>query len=297
LRGGGSRRIIGGMPQPPRQLDSRIEIVTPENIAFHYVLAGPFRRLPAYLIDCAIVIVFLVGALFALVLTGSVGGLEGFGFGLWLLLAFVVSWFYFGLFETFWNGQTPGKRMMGLRVLSVDGQPLNAMQAILRNVLRFVDGQPLWGAGDLAIPFYMLGLAAMAANNRYQRLGDLACGTIVVVERRSKLRGVAPLEHPEVVRMAEHLPVSFVVSRGLAHALSVYVARRELIAPARRFEIARTLAEPLFERFALPKDTNPDLLLCALYYRTFIADTAAGSRPKSPAREAQDMEDAEVTVR
>ena len=61
---------------------------------------------------------------------------------IWLLLAFAVSWFYFGLFETFWNGQTPGKRMMGLRVLSVTGQPINAMQAILRNILRAVDAMP-----------------------------------------------------------------------------------------------------------------------------------------------------------
>ena len=48
------------MPEPPRQIDSRIDIVTPENIAFHYVLAGPFRRLPAYLIDVGIRIVFLM---------------------------------------------------------------------------------------------------------------------------------------------------------------------------------------------------------------------------------------------
>ena len=48
------------MPKAPRQLDSRIDIVTPENIAFHYLLAGPFRRLPAYLIDCAIITVFLL---------------------------------------------------------------------------------------------------------------------------------------------------------------------------------------------------------------------------------------------
>ncbi|REK06807.1 MAG: RDD family protein [Planctomycetota bacterium] len=284
------------MPQPQRQLDSRIEIVTPENIAFHYILAGPFRRLPAYLIDCGIILGFLILAFIVLTMTTSFGGVGGLGIGLWLLLVFIVSWFYFGVFETLWNGQTPGKRMLGLRVLSENGQPINAMQAILRNVLRAVDGLPFWGAGGLGIPFYMCGLAAMAAGSRYQRLGDLACGTIVVVERRSRLRGVARIEHPDVVRMALQLPVSFTVSRGLAHALSVYVARRERIAPARRYEIARSLAEPLAARFSLPGDTNPDLLLCALYYRTFIADSSAGSTPLSPEREAQEMADAEVTL-
>jgi uncharacterized RDD family membrane protein YckC len=285
------------MSSSPRQLDSRIEIVTPENIAFHYLLAGPFRRLPAYLIDAAICVTFLVVTLLGVGLWSAVGGLGGVAIGMWLVLAFVVSWFYFGLFEALWNGQTPGKRLMGLRVLAVDGQPINAMQAVVRNVLRAVDAMPIVGlSAELSIPYYMVALVAMAASDRYQRLGDLACGTIVVVERRSTLRGVAPIQHPEVIEFARHLPPQFVAPRGLAHALSVYAARRELFSPPRRFEIARTLAEPLCERFGLPRDTNPDLLLCALYYRTFIADRH-GEAPLSAEAEAAEMEAAEVAIR
>jgi uncharacterized RDD family membrane protein YckC len=285
------------MPSSPRHLDSRIEIVTPENIAFHYLLAGPFRRLPAYLIDCAICVLSLVVALLGVGLWSAIGGPGGMAFGFWLVLAFVVSWFYFGLFEAFWNGQTPGKRLMGLRVLSVDGQPINAMQAVVRNVLRSIDAMPIVGlSAELSIPYYMVALAAMAAGDRYQRLGDLACGTIVVVERRSTLRGVAPIHHPEVIEFAHLVPPQFVASRGLAHALSVYVARRELFSPPRRFEIARTLGEPLCERFGLPRDTNPDLLLCALYYRTFIADRD-GAAPLSAEVEAAQLEAAEVSIR
>lgn len=286
------------MSKPPRQLDSHIEIVTPENIAFHYLLAGPFRRLPAYLIDCAICVSFLLATLILVGLWSTLGVLAGLSFGLWLLVAFVVSWFYFGLFETFWNGQTPGKRLMGLRVLSVDGQPINAMQAVMRNVLRSIDAMPFWGlSAELSVPFYMVALVSMTASDRYQRLGDLACGTMVVVERRSALRGVAPIQHEEVLRFAQNLPVHFVASRAMGHALSVYMARRELFSPARRFEIARTLAEPLCERFALPADTNPDLLLCALYYRTFIAEKAGGERPVSAEAEAAQMAAAEVVIR
>ena len=260
------------MQKPPRQLDSRIEIVTPENIAFHYILAGPFRRLPAYLIDCAICVSTLMIALIIISLVGWASGLSGIGFGMWLVLVFLASWFYFGLFETFWNGQTPGKRLLGLRVLGSDGRPINALQAVLRNVLRSVDSLPLWGPAEFGVPFYMLGLVVMAANRRYQRLGDLACGTIVVVERRSTLRGVVPMAHPEVVRFAQLLPVTFMPSRALGHALSTYVGRRDRFSPARRLEIARVLAEPLGQRLGLPPTTNPDLLLCALYYRAFIAD-------------------------
>jgi hypothetical protein len=119
----------------------------------------------------------------------------------------------------------------------------------------------------------------MSANNRFQRLGDLASGTIVVVERRSQMRGLVVMNRAEVVAFAQNLPVNYVASRATSQALSTYVARRELFSAPRRFEIARTLAEPLCLRWNLPVDTNPDLLLCALYYRTFIADRPGNKRP------------------
>ena len=277
LANGNARANNGEMPssKTPRQLDSRIEIVTPENIAFHYVLAGPFRRLPAYLIDCVIRALVLIG-LFLLVIAAGIIGAGGWGFGVLFIAWFIMAWFYGGLFETFWNGQTPGKRIMGLRVLSVDGRPINAAQAVLRNVLRDVDAMPLVGLGsDGLIPLYMLALLVMTINSRYQRLGDLASSTIVVVERRSTLRELVPLRGSEVVRVAGELPATFVARRAMAHALSVYAARRALFSPARRYEIARTLAESLIARWQLPRATDPDILLCALYYRTFIADRSA----------------------
>jgi uncharacterized RDD family membrane protein YckC len=256
------------MPKPPRQLDSRYEIATPENIAFSYVLAGPFRRLPAFGVDlllraAAMFLVFLICTSFFAI------GASGVGLSVILVTWFGLSWFYGGFFETVWNGQTPGKRLLGLRVLTVEGQPINALQAVLRNVLRDVDAMPIVGVG---IPLYVLGFVVMAANDRFQRLGDLACGTIVVVEKRRVLGGLVRVNDAEVIRFSQFLPVEFSPNRAMAHALSVYVARRTLFASARRHEIASTLAGPLCERLGLPADTNPDLLLCALYYRKFIAD-------------------------
>mgnify|MGYP002622780748 CR=1 FL=1 len=270
------------MPKPPRQLDSRIEIVTPENIAFHYVLAGPFRRLPAYLIDVGIRMGVVLLVAMAAALAG-IGGLGAIGFGLMLIIWFVLSWFYGGLFETFWNGQTPGKRMLGLRVLSVDGRPINAMQAVLRNVLRDVDAWPMVGYGAaFGIPLYMLGLVVVTANDRYQRLGDLACGTIVVVERHTRLTGLAQIEHREVLQLARQLPANFTASRQLAQTLSGFVARRGRFSPARRFELAGIPAGPFVERFSLPHDTNPDLLLVSMYFRTFFADRIAADDAPDP---------------
>jgi len=263
------------MPKAPRQIDSRIEIVTPENIAFHYVLAGPFRRLPAYLIDVGIRLGVLVVIAVAAALYGFTG-MASVGLGVFLISWFVLSWFYGGLFETFWNGQTPGKRLLGLRVLSIDGRPINAMQAVLRNVLRDVDAWPMVGyGGAIGIPLYMLGLMTMAANDRYQRLGDWTCGTIVVVDRRARLRGLAQMDHGEVQRFAQQLPANFTASQAMAQTLSAYVARRDRFSPARRFELARLLADPVIEQYGLPPNTNPDLLLMAMYVRTFLADRTA----------------------
>ena len=252
------------MVADPQQLDNTIEIVTPENIAFRYQVAGPFRRLPAYLIDLVIrAVMFIAGSIILSIFFGLVG-LPGIGFALTLVLWFALEWFYGGLFETFWNGQTPGKRMMRIRVLSVDGQPINGLQAVLRNVLRALDQQP--------VVFSLVGLVTAALNDRFQRMGDLACGTMVVIEEPQWFRGVIRLGEPEAIRLAGQIPPSFQASRTMARALAAYVERRENIVPMRRLEIAWHLGEPLREKLDLPPGTDPDMLLCGLYQRTFITE-------------------------
>jgi len=270
------------------QLDSRIELVTPENIAFQYRVAGPFRRAPAFLVDFLIQVATMVVAilLVSMLGTGS-ASVTMLGWGTLLLIYFALSWFYGGLFETYWNGQTPGKWAVGIRVVSIDGQPINAMQAIMRNVLRYVDGLPCLTAllpdVHLPKPIFQVGLFTMAGNNRYQRLGDLACGTMVIFDEGTRQYGVTRIREPEAIRLAELIPVNFQVSRSLARTLSMYVDRRAGFSLGRRWEIARHLAEPLRAQFNLPPQTNPDLLLCAIYHRTFFAagDERAGN-PRRP---------------
>jgi len=246
------------------QIDSIVDIVTPENIAFHYQVAGPFRRFPAFLLD--LLIRMGVFALLAVVLmifgaAVNVTGIAGAGT---LIFWFLSAWFYGGLFETWMNGQTPGKWVMGIRVLSVDGQPINGIQAVLRNILRSLDIMPVGTC--------MVGLISMTISSSYKRLGDIVCGTIVVVEERKWLTGVAKLEDARVAQLAGYIPADFVVSRTLARTLSAYVDRRRFFSLPRRREVARHLAEPLLARFGFPADTSYDLLLCALYHRTFVAD-------------------------
>ncbi len=268
------------------QLDTTIEIVTPENIAFHYRVAGPFRRLPAYLLDIVIRVVVFVAISFALGMLGALGGGGGLIAAILLIAWFLLEWFYGGFFETYMNGQTPGKWVMGIRVLTTEGQPINGLQAVMRNVLRTADLYPSLSLQVVGIPVpmyvlptFVVGLVAMTCNRRFQRLGDLVCGTVVVIEERHWLTGVAKIEDTRAAQLAEYLPVDYRVSRSLAQALATYVERRRFFTRARRGEVARHLGEPLLRKLGLRKDTSHDLLLCALYYRTFIADRPDEDRP------------------
>ena len=251
------------MAEKRPQIDNRIDIVTPENIAFSYRVAGPFQRLPAYLLD-----LLIRGALVVLIgIPLTCAGFIVFGPAPIAIVAFVLEWFYGGIFEALWNGQTPGKRLLRIRVLSTSGEPINGMQAVLRNVLRAADMLP-----SFITPTFQVGLLTMSLNDRYQRLGDLVCDTMVVVEEPQPLLGVARVSEPQALALAEDIPRGFVVSRSLALALSNYVQRRHGFPWPRRAEIARHLGEPLRVKFGLPQGTSYDMLLCALYHRVFIDD-------------------------
>ena len=278
-----------------KQLDSRIEVQTPENIAFQYRAAGPFRRLPAYLADLGIRFLIMLGAgLFIAFSFGTIGA-GSYATAFLIITWFALSWFYGGVFETYWNGQPPGKRMMGIRVVTVDGQPINAMQAVLRNILRAADSAPyfMYSISDatqlmaIPIPLYQVGLLVPALTERYQRLGDLACGTMVIVEEPQFRAGMLQIKEPEAIRLAGELPPNIQVTRSLGRALTKYVSRRAAFSRERRAEIARRLGQALCEKYNLAPTVDHDLLLCALYYRAFIGDrdnVLSEAPPGPPAR-------------
>ncbi len=85
-------------------------------------------------------------------------------------------WGYFALFETFWNGQTPGKKLLKIRVIQQSGRQITFFEAMTRNLLRIMTCCP---------SIYLVGLIAMLSNHQHQRLGDLAAGTLVVHERQN----------------------------------------------------------------------------------------------------------------
>jgi len=185
----------------PRWLRDEYSIDTPENVTFGYPLAGPGSRLIAAAVDLLLVVlgtVFLqYAALFIVALLSpedlwsdldrlSLDG--GLLIALYVLLNFALFWAYFIGFELRWNGQTPGKRLAGLRVVRLDGTPACVLEIVVRNLVRLVDLLPF---------FYALGAVVVLSNRHSRRLGDFAAGTLVI--RTETARTAAQLASPRVL--------------------------------------------------------------------------------------------------
>lgn len=202
-------------------LDTRQSVATPEGVDLSLVPAGAVPRASAFAIDLLLRGV-LLGAI-ALVLSM----LGRFGTGLILLAAFLVEWFYPVAFEVLADGATPGKRALGLRVVEADGRPVGFAGSMIRNLLRTADFLPF---------LFGFGLLFMLFHPRFQRLGDLAAGTLVVW---------AP-EAPQAPALPEAPPQAPACKLRLAEqkALIAYAERCPRLSPARQEELADIL-EPL----------------------------------------------------
>lgn len=263
------------------KLDCFVRVITPENIEFEYALAGPFQRLPAFLFDLVVRGVVLVGLLVVLGIVLSWAPLgTAFLAILTSLLFFFMSWFYGIFFETRFNGRTLGKMVFKLRVISVDGRPINAVQAALRNLLRLADMGVLVSLQifdseappAFVIPTMIIGLVAMTFTPRMQRIGDLAAGTMVVSEQRRRSPWNLQPEDLRAFGLAELIPVNYQVSSSMAQTIGLYMENRKRLSPLRRNEVAKHLSLPLIREFELLPDTSPDLLLCALYVRIYLSE-------------------------
>jgi len=265
------------------QLDVIYEISAPENVAFQYCAAGPFSRVVAYSLDLVIMFAYWLGTIICVsFMLDSLFGDQGF-FGyapklnsifltsFYFLNTMFVVWFWNALFEAFWQGRTPGKAIVGLRVISCSGRPLRLSQAFVRNVLRLADLM----LGPFAIPI-------MGLNDRSARLGDVAADTVVVVSRRKTKKfkrnsqGASvvkePFDEKLLTNVASKIPEDFVINDSLRKALDLYVSRRGDLAPQRRLDIANALAEPLQERANISPRLNPDVFLYALYRNSLGMD-------------------------
>ena len=189
--------------------------------------------------------------------------------------------------ETRFNGQTLGKRVCGIRVISVDGHAIDGVQATLRNFFRFLDVMPIVPLQMLlglesqvlfAIPTFLIGLVVMSLNRKFQRVGDLVAGTVVIFEEKKYRPDLIEFEDERVPRLAELIPADFVASQGLTKVAAEFAEQRVYLVPQRSADIAKHVAVPLMDRFGIAADTDPDLFMCSLYHRLFVTQEAGESQ-------------------
>jgi uncharacterized membrane protein SpoIIM required for sporulation/uncharacterized RDD family membrane protein YckC len=275
----------------PARPDLRQHLVveTPEHVALDYEIAGVGSRAAAAFIDQLIV----VGLIAALVLTVLLTGLARSVIGptasaLTLGLSFAIWYGYFIFFEAFRQGQTPGKRWIGIRVVSESGQAVSRSAAVVRNLLRVADFLP---------PPYLGGALFVMLHPRGRRLGDLAAGTVVVRDR--------PAEQPSV---HESAPALEFAAPALGDAeyrlLDAFVARSASLAPTARTRIAAELGQRLAAELVdvLP-DAELEARLAALHDQeerrraTGLSSRSGGAAWQLVARQSARWDEFDATAR
>jgi uncharacterized RDD family membrane protein YckC len=215
------------------ELEDRITIATPEGVELSLTLAGVGSRFVSAFVDFTIQILLIL----ALYLVFVLSDLGGYGAAVYAIFSFVVVFGYDVFFEVLASGRTLGKRWNGLRVVRTDGRPITLLPSLTRNLLRLVDFLPFG---------YLVGIVAVLATRRNQRLGDLAAATLVIRERRTRAAEQSPpASAPDALRPeVATLDTSAVTAEELAAIKRFFARRREIDNDARR-ELAHTMAERL----------------------------------------------------
>ncbi len=181
----------------PYEFRDQLSIDTPEQVDLRFSVAGIGSRFVAHLLDTLLLMAFFFVeglVLWAASVSALIRGrdisdrMTAWAMALLVLVNFVAIWGSFSLFEAYWHGQTPGKRVMKLRVIKDSGRQITLFEALARNLMRFVDYLP---------GLYLTGVITMLCNRRNKRLGDFVAGTFVVHEQ--------PGEQPLLMQTASAL--------------------------------------------------------------------------------------------
>lgn len=202
-------------------LDTRIHVQTPEGIELALTPAGLLPRGLAWLADTCIKFVVVIVAY--LIFVTALGVL---GQGFFMIVLFCLLWLYNVLFEVFYFGQTPGKKMMGIRVIRSNGSPVKFTASVLRNLIRVVDFLPF---------FYLVGILSTLFSSSFARLGDLVADTVVAYTEPPSLVGSVNFE------VSQRLPISLKATDH--HAIMLYAERLDNLTPERAMELAAQLRD------------------------------------------------------
>jgi uncharacterized RDD family membrane protein YckC len=219
------------------RVDTTETVETPERIRFRVRLAGPGQRAAALSIDLVLqaMLAAIVTAVFTLLST-VVGG---YSTGVMLLGLFALNWFYGVATETAFSGRTPGKMAMELRVLRTDGSAARFPDLVVRNLVRAADFLPFG---------FALGVLTMMVDPKLRRLGDLAAGTIVVAEDRTRLLRSIRIDPPVSEEERQALPARVHLTPEEREALEAFLVRRPRLNALRAEELAAHFGPALSAR-------------------------------------------------
>ena len=221
-------------------MSQTVDVETPELVVFSYTIAGVGSRALAALIDSLICIASIILIMIGLAISSTrrAGGATPGVFDAWaaaifVLAIFCVIWGYYVLFEGLADGQTPGKRLLRLRVVRDGGYSVTFGASAVRNLVRLVDIQP--------IPSYAVGIVTVMFSRSGKRLGDIVAGTIVV--REALVREIAPVAAPLVAGAPSSLDTA--LTEDEFTVLERFMERRDSLDPARRGALAAQIAARL----------------------------------------------------
>lgn len=230
----------------------KLIIETPEQTSIEFPLAGIGSRFLAMLIDT--LIQMGIGIVLGLIFAGlSLGlGINGAGIspaaGIWVGAILIFGFFlliygYFILFEAIWNGQTPGKRITHIRAIKDTGQPINAIDAVGRNLLRIIDQLPLG---------YGIGVLCAWISPQSKRLGDYVAGTVVVHEK-SVEHVPSHWTEPEQAASTHQYSSSRLTPEEFA-LVDTFLSRRQSLEPGVRYDMASGIVRRIESKLVLPPD-------------------------------------------
>jgi uncharacterized RDD family membrane protein YckC len=234
----------------------KLNIDTPEQVALEFSLATVGSRFLALAVDsliqlgCAVVL-FLVVALGLRVASATFEPARPWVLALFVLGLFIINFVYFAVFESVWNGQTPGKRLIGLRVIHASGRPISVFEAILRNVVRIADQLP---------GIYAIGIVSVFLTERSQRLGDLAAGTVVVHERAVEAAVEAFTPRADSAHTLTHYGASRLTGEEIS-VIELFFRRREELDGYARLRAAHQIAARIRERLGITAKIDNEQLL------------------------------------
>jgi uncharacterized RDD family membrane protein YckC len=246
----------GRQEQPPTRtmLDDELVVETPERVELYFILASVGNRFLAAAIDHIIQIILVVGIILAF--GWAAGWSRASSLGVWaaalMVLAFFAIYFgYFVFFETIWSGQTPGKRIMKLRVIREDGRPVRFFEVFVRNLLRlFIDFMPL--------PSYAVGVVSIIFSSRSKRIGDFVAGTVVIKERSSEAPSLEEITRALELELARSGPSTAVLKTdasllepGEVRAIQAFLRRRFELSAESRASLAVRIAGPVAARLGI----------------------------------------------